>query len=144
MLPSSSFSKEPSKSGDFACTTPTFDAPGHDGGPLSSLPSCSSWELVRPSWAAWQACKPAACPGLITRPSGSVTVVPWISLVERPSGSSRPPVVGVTSTDNPAGESAFAVSGTVVNTGANPKSSQPVIPAGSSLALWYWNVSHGV
>src|SRR5580698_7419664 len=56
-----------------------------------------------------------------------------MSALETPTGLVRPPIVGLTSTDRPAGVSALAVSGSVVTVGANERSSQPVKPVGSPL-----------
>src|ERR1700684_3385627 len=72
----------------------------------------------------------------MTKPSGSVTVVFWMSEVDRPSGSDSPPTGGFTSTVKPAGVSALATSGDVVIVGPKPKCSQPVNPVGLSLLSW--------
>ena len=85
----------------FDFTVPTFDAAGHDGGP--SVPT--------PSSAGWQACRPAAWPGLTTTPSGSVTVVFWMSALARPSVLSRPSWGTLTSAVRPVAVSASVVSG---------------------------------
>src|ERR1700742_1949074 len=97
-------------------TVPTFEELGHDAGPL----------VPRPVSPSWQAPRPAAWPGLIATPSGSVTVVSSMLDMATPSGSSSPSWGTLRSTDRPAGVSAKVVSGATLNEGENERCSQPV------------------
>src|ERR1700728_1659509 len=113
-------------------SVPTFDAAGHEGGP--SMLSFSASGPPMSSCAGWHATSPVAWQGLITTPSGSVTVVSFKPEEAKPSGFR--PCGSLTVAVNPAGVSEKLVSGEIPIVGSKccirP---QPVKPIGSPSGL---------